>query len=352
MQQANGHEQTMQSAVILGKDNMVLQETEIPALSEGEALIKVSYCGICGSDIHILHGQHPTARFPVTPGHEFVGTLEKICGPCNSGLKPGDLVVAQPFFSCGNCEPCSKGEDNVCRNLRFMGAHANGAFAQYVRVLTRKTYAVPKNVSPRLAALTEPVAVAVHDVRRSGLQVGQNVLIIGGGPIGLLIAIVARSAGAEDILISEISESRRQLAQSMGFATVNPLDADFREKSIGRTGGLGFDVVFEVSGSRSGIASATDLAKITGTFVVVGMTSAPMPVDLSAVFAKELKIQGVRIHSQYSFIGAIKLLAQESLAVDFERLITAEYPLSQVNEAFETAQDSEHQMKVLVKMEP
>lgn len=340
----------MKAAVIEAKNSIHLKEVEMPVLNDGEALIKVKYCGICGSDIHVLKGEHATAEFPVIPGHEFVGELVDIKGSGSDRYEIGDYVVAQPFFSCGNCEPCAKGEDNVCADLHFMGAHTNGGFAEYVKVLTRKMYKIPKDMDLKLAALTEPVAVAVHDVRRSGLQVGETALVIGGGPIGMLIAIVARHAGAKQVVISEISDYRRKVAEQMGFVTVNPIDAGFDAEINELTEGKGFDVCFEVSGSKPGISTAVAKAKITGTVMVIGMTKEPYPVDLSAVFAKELTLKGVRIHSQYNFIGAVELLKDGAINDEFQSMISKVFSLDDVEEAFAFAQVPGDYFKVLIEM--
>lgn len=340
----------MKAAVINQKNSIHLQEIEKPVLKEGEALIKVKYCGICGSDIHVLKGEHPTATFPVIPGHEFVGELVEIKGTGSERYEIGDMVVAQPFFSCGNCEPCSKGNDNVCCELSFMGAHRDGAFGEYVKVLIRKMYKIPKDMDLKLAALTEPVAVAVHDVRRSGIKVGETALVIGGGPIGMLIAMVAENAGAGKIVISEISDARREFAENLGYTAVNPLSEDFHDRLMEITDGKGFHVAYEVSGSKAGIAAAIKYTKITGTVMVIGMTSEPYPVDLSQIFAKELKLQGVRIHAQYNFLGAVELLKNGQCNEKFKSLISKIYKLDDVEEAFEFAQIPGDYFKILVEM--
>ena len=341
---------SMRSAVIEQAGSIHLKEVSMPELGDGEALIRVQYCGICGSDLHVMHGQHPTARFPVTPGHEFVGELVDIKGKGSEKFAIGDTVVAQPFFSCGNCEPCAQGHDNVCRDLHFMGAHCDGAFADYVKVLTRKMYKIPKSMDLELAALTEPVAVAVHDVRRSGLSVGQTALIIGGGPIGMLIGLVAKQAGARRVVISEINGFRRNFAEEMGFDSVDPTAPDFDEQLQALTEGKGFDVCFEVSGSKPGIATAVKYAAIGGMIMIVGMTKEPHPVDLSAMFAKELRMQGVRIHAQYNFIGAIELLKSGVLNEQFHKLISRVFPFEQLEDAFHFAEVPGDYFKILVKM--
>ncbi len=341
---------TMRAAVIREANLLELAEVPVPKLKPGEALVRVKYCGICGSDLHVLHGQHPTARFPVVPGHEFVGEIVATHGEGRDVPAKGETVVAQPFFSCGHCQPCAKGRDNVCRNLCFIGAHTDGAFAQYVKVALRKTYRLPDSVDPRLAALAEPLAVAVHDVRRSRLQVGETALVIGGGAIGLLIAIVARRAGAGRVVVSEPSAWRRKFAESLGFTAVDPLSQDF-DARLGAAGeGLGFDTVFEASGSRPGVAACTRYAKISGRIMIIGMTREPYPVDLSAVFAKELVLEGVRIHAQYHFIGALELLKSGVLDAELSPLISEVFPFEKVTDAFAMAESGGDFLKILVKM--
>ena len=342
---------TMKAGVIEKKGSFHLREKAIPALKPGETLIRVKYCGICGSDVHLLHGLHPTATFPIVPGHEYVGEFVEACGEGAERYQKGDLVVAQPVFSCGNCQPCAKGEDNVCRSLRFGGVHNDGGFGQYTKALTRKVYKLPADIDLKLAALAEPIAVAVHDVRRSGLQVGETALVIGGGTIGLLEAIIARHAGAGRIVISEISEFRRKRAEELGFETVNPLDADFDRRLMDMTDSLGFDVVFECSGSRAGAAAMTKYAKITGKIMIIGLAGEPYPVDLLTVFAKELTLIGVRIHAQYNFIGAVELLKSGKLNDQFAKIVTDVYPVDRLEEAFAYAQTPGDFLKIVVDME-
>jgi len=351
-QQSLTEMKTMRAAVIDDVDRIAIRECPLPVLQNGEALIKVKYCGICGSDLHVLHGEHPTAKFPVIPGHEFVGELADICGETPVPFSIGDMVVAQPFFSCGNCVPCAMGRENICRSLRFMGAHVDGGFAQYVKVSIRKMYKLPRDIDLQLAALVEPVAVAVHDVRLSGLSVGGSALVIGGGPIGLLIAIVARHAGAGTVVICEINEFRRRAAQELGFRTLNPLDEDYADRlsAIHEDCG-GFDVAFEVSGSMPGITTAVDMTRIAGVVMVVGMTGEPHPVSLSKVFQKELEIKGVRIHSQINFIGALELLKSGVLADQLRVLISEIYPMDKLEHAFIRAQSGSDFFKLLISMD-
>lgn len=339
----------MKAAYYLKKHAIDLADLDIPQPKKGEALIKVKYAGICGSDLHVYHGAHPTAKFPVIPGHEFVGELVELGEDACTEIKPGELVVAQPFSACGVCEACITGNDNVCQSLKLLGAHMDGCFAEYVTIPAKKMYRIPTGLDLQLAALAEPLAVAVHDVRRSGLKVGQSALIIGGGPIGIFIAIVAQLAGAE-VYISEVSDFRLEFAKNMGFHTLNPMDPAFDQQAAEITKGKGFDVVFEVSGSKAGIASMTKLAKISGTVMVVGMASDKHPVDTTSVFLKQLNLLGVRIHSQEAFAAAVDILNNGKLNNQLSRLISKTYALKNVKEAYEYVLSSTDYFKVLLEV--
>ena len=340
----------MRAAYIEKPELMYVTEVDVPEIADGEALIRVRYIGVCGTDTHLIHGHHATATFPLIPGHEFVGELVDIKGKEEALFKVGETVVAQEVVSCGHCTACLKGEDNVCQHLQIIGVHTAGGFAEYVKVPSKRLCHVPESIDIRLAAMIEPLAVAVHDVRTSGLKVGETVLVTGGGPIGMLVAIVARAAGARKVVISEIKDFRREFAKGMGFDVVNPLDADFNEQLKALSGGEGFDVSYEVAGVPATITTCIDHTKNTGTVVVIAITTKPYLVDTGLIFAKELTIKGVRIHNMYNFQGAIDLLQVPAVAADVEKLISRVYPLDQVNEAFEYAEKGPDSFKVLVKI--
>jgi len=341
----------MKAAVIEKVGKIVLTDAPVPVLSDGEALIKVKYVGICGSDIHVLMGHHPTAVYPVIPGHEFVGEISEVKGAGSERFQKGDIVAAQEVFSCGVCDACAKGEDNVCRELKIIGIHTDGGFAEYVKVKTHKTYKLAQDIDLELAALIEPLAVAVHDVRRSGLKVGETALVIGGGPIGILIAIVARVAGARKIVVSEINEYRLKFAKAMGFSTINPAEEGFEQKLTELGEGRGFDVSFEAAGAPSAIGTCLDFTKSTGTVVVVAMSERPRVVDTGKIFAKELTLVGVRIHSQYNFLGSVDLVRSGMLNRDLKKLVSKVFSLNDVLAAFEEAQHGKENFKVLVRLD-
>ncbi len=340
----------MLAAIIQKPEVLEICEAPKPAIEDGEALIRVHYTGVCGTDVHLLHGHHATATFPLIPGHEMVGELVEVKGQEAGAFQNGQRVVAQEVLSCGRCTACAKGEDNVCQSLQIIGIHAKGSFAEYVKVPAKKMLAVPDGIDDELAAMTEPLAVAVHDVRLSGLKVGETVLVVGGGPIGMLIAIVARAAGAKRIVISEIKKFRRDFAADMGFDVIDPTIADFDEKLTELIGSEGFDVSFEVAGVKSAISTCIDHTKCTGTVMVIAIAKEPVPVDTTKVFSKELTLKGARIHNFYNFKGALELLQMKSVADDVRKLISKVYHFSDIVEAFDYAEHGEDGFKVLVRI--
>ena len=188
----------MKAVVWENKDVINLREVPVPVPEKGDALIKVIMTGICGSDLTIISGKHPRAKTPTVIGHEFIGIVEKINGTAN-GFEVGDRVAVEPLLSCGHCKHCLNGNAHVCGTLRLLGIEAPGAFAAYATAPLKKIFKLPANISDISAVLLEPLSVAVHTLNYSRLQKGEDVSIIGAGPIGLLCAEVARAKGAGKI---------------------------------------------------------------------------------------------------------------------------------------------------------
>jgi 2-desacetyl-2-hydroxyethyl bacteriochlorophyllide A dehydrogenase len=340
----------MKAAVFNKVNDLTLQERPIPEIGPGEALIKVKCIGICGTDVHVLQGNHATAVYPVIPGHELVGEIAEINGKTSETFKSGDLVVAQEVINCGVCDACFKGSDNVCEQLKILGIHTDGGFAEYVKVLADKLVKLPNDIDIELAAMIEPLAVAVHDVRRSGLKAGEDVLIIGGGPIGLLNALVCRLSGAGLIVISEPSENRRKFAEEMGFVTIDPLAEGFEVKLKEFTGGHGFDVSFEAAGAPDALNVCIRNTKPSGGVVIIAIASKPYPIDTAEVFFRELTLYGVRIHTMYDFKSAASMVAGGKLNADLRRMISKVFTLDEVVAAFEYVMTDREAFKTLVRI--
>jgi 2-desacetyl-2-hydroxyethyl bacteriochlorophyllide A dehydrogenase len=339
----------MKASVLTDFGKIEYLDVPEPEFGYDEALVKVAYSGVCGTDVHVSQGHHPAAAPPLIMGHEFSGTVEKVGKQNKKGLEPGQRVVVQPFYSCGVCELCITGRDNVCPELRIFGVHRDGSFAEYVSAPVLRIHPVGKDADLKLAALTEPLAVALHDVRMSGMKVGQTVFVIGGGPIGVLIAAVARLNGASEILVTEINPFRKDLLTKLGFDVFDPSNGDVRENVRKRTAGRGYDRVFEVSGTKSGSELMLEAVKIGGTVMVVGIPTDKYPLDTDLIFKREIRIQGVRIHSQINFRDAVTTAARPEMQEVLRALVTHEFPLSDLDKAVDLAQNSKKVSKIIIK---
>ena len=329
-----------------GDRTITIEEREPEPLRPGEARIAVAYVGICGTDLHIFHGDMDArvAR-PATIGHEMSGTIVDLA-PDVEGWSVGDAVTVMPLAWDGTCPACLAGNEHICQNLDFIGIDSPGALQENWNVPASTLVRLPAEVSLRDAALVEPVAVAVHDVRRSELGPGDRAVVIGAGPIGVLIATVATAFGAE-VVIAEIDANRRAAAEEMGLRTLDPSAVDQVAWVEEWTGGAGADVVFEVSGSAAAVLGATSLAKVRGTLVVVAIHSQPRPLDLHRLFWRELRILGARVYERRDFERAVQLVAEGAIPAD--RLITRVVPLAETGSAFEALEEG-RAMKLLVEV--
>jgi 2-desacetyl-2-hydroxyethyl bacteriochlorophyllide A dehydrogenase len=257
----------------------------------------------------------------------------------------GQQVVVRPLISCNECAACKAGHSHICQKLLFLGIDAPGALQNYWTVPAEIVHVVPDQVPLHIAALIEPVAVACHDVRRGSLASGESAVVFGAGPIGLLIALLARHKGAR-VLITDVNPTRLELARSLDLEAVPPDRlASAMESLAGETGA---DVVFEVSGAAAAIAEATGLLRTRGRLVVVGIHSEPHEVDLFRVFWRELQLLGARVYEPGDFDEAIALVAEGSLPLD--RLVSSVIPLDEVAKGFEMLHSGGGAVKVLIAM--
>jgi (R,R)-butanediol dehydrogenase/meso-butanediol dehydrogenase/diacetyl reductase len=318
--------------------------TSVPPPGPGEVQVAVAYCGLCGTDLHIVHGDMDArVRTPLIFGHETSGTVAAV-GAGVHGWSVGDPLVVMPLIADGTCAACLAGHQHICQNLIFVGIDSPGGLQQRWNVPASIAVPIPRDLDLRTAALVEPVAVAVHDVRRSELQVGDHVVVLGGGPIGVLIAGVARDAGAH-VLVAEIDPSRRDRIAGLGFPVIDPSAADLAGEVERWTGGTGADVVFEVSGAAAAARSTTALAKVRGTIVIVAIHGAAREIDLQRVFWRELRLLGARVYQRSDFDRAIDLLHGGRIPV--EAIISDVVPLSRTAAAIEDL-SAGRAMKILV----
>lgn len=317
-------QKTMKAAVYAGKGRLEIREVPIPGIFREEALIKVKYAGICGTDLHILAGKHPRAKPPLIMGHEFSGKIMEI-NSAEKDFKKGDRVVVEPLISCGKCYTCRSGKNYVCENLGFYGIDKNGAFAEYVAVAAHRIFKLPSDIRFDTGALVEPVAVAVHALRISNVKTGDTVCVIGAGPIGLITALVAGLSGASRVLVCEKEPSRIRLAEKFGLIAVDVSKKDPAAAVFDFTSGRGADLIVEAAGYPASVLSSPGLCRVGGEIVFVAMPKQPLPVDILTTTFRELTLKGVRGYAPFDFERAIRIISSSGL--DFGKLISEKFPL-------------------------
>lgn len=334
----------MKASVYLGPEQVEPREIDEPKRGDHEVLIRVARAGLCGTDLHIYQGHmDQRVEIPLVMGHEMCGDI--VDAPDGADFKPGDRVVVEPTVACGACPACRRGHRHVCQNLNFLGIDSSGAFQALWNAPLDRLHRVPDALDDDAGALIEPLAVAVHDVRRAKVELGDRAVVIGGGPIGVLVAMAARLDGA-DVVISEVNPFRLEKAEALGFQTVNPLEVDLLNYVEEWTDGAGADLVFEVSGSAPGAKVMTELVRVRGTIALVGVHAEPRPVDLQRFFWRELHLVACRVYEPVDFERAIRLAA--SGAVDVKSLITDTLSLDDAAKGFEQMMAGGEVMKVLL----
>jgi len=334
----------MTGAAYVGESRLETVPTDAVSPGPGELQIAVAYCGLCGTDLHIVHGDMDArVSTPLIFGHEMSGTVSAL-GTGVDGWAVGDPLTVMPLIWDGTCAACLDGNQHICQNLEFVGIDSPGALQQHWNVPASIAVRLPADLDLRTAALVEPVAVAVHDVRRSELQTGDRAVVLGGGPIGVLIATVARHAGAR-VLVAEVDAARRERIAALGFEVVDPAATDIVAEVERWTDGVGADVVFEVSGAAAAVRTLTALPKVRGTIVVVAIHGAPREIDLQRVFWRELRLLGARVYRRSDFDRATQLLRDGVIPSD--ALITGVVPLERTAAAIDDL-TAGRAMKVLV----
>lgn len=339
----------MKKIVWTGTRQVEIVESEIPIPGPNQAVIQIKYAGICGSDLHVFSGQHPTARPPMVLGHEAVGTLYAIHSD-RTDIKVGDKVCTHTVEPCHACEACCTGRENLCDNVKIMGTNLDGVFCQYVCVNADRVIRFEDDVDDRIAALVEPLTVGVHDVRRSGLRLGENVLIGGAGPIGLIIGMTAKFAGAAHVVLSEIDPVRIKMARELGFTVADPNGTDFDAVCRANTEGKGFDRAFEITSVQSSFTNLLRHLKKGGVIVQVGMPpkGTKFSVDLDKLIYSECEVRGVRHHTMNDMQMAAKIINSGVMNDVLQQLVSAVYPMEDCLSAFLRAGEDKTMLRVLL----
>ncbi len=319
----------------------------IPELKEDEILVKIMRIGVCGSDIHVYHGKHPYTDYPVTQGHEVSGKIEKI-GLRVQGFKPGDKVTIQPQVVCGHCYPCTHGKYNICDELKVMGFQTTGTASEFFAVDSEKVIKLPDEMIYEEGAMLEPCAVAVHAVLKGGDVTNFNVLVLGAGPIGNLVAQTSLALGAKAVMITDLSDFRLGVAKEVGIdITINPTKVDLSEEIIKAFGPDKADLIIECVGANKTIDDAIENARKGTDIIVVGVFGDKPIIDLGFVQDRELRVIGSMMYQTNDFIKAIELV--HSKKIDLKPLMTNHFPFEDYNKAYKFIEDKKDKvMKVFI----
>ena len=342
---------TMRALIYRKVREVEVIEHPVPSLSAEDALVEVSHCGICGTDLHIvLEGMSPPDRIG---GHEWAGRIAAL-GVGATGWAIGDPVVVKPRPGCGSCASCLAGRPMLCANRDAIGQGAgesNGAFAEYVRAPAADLLRVPESLDLRHAALVEPLAVALHGITLSGVEAGGRALVTGAGPIGLLTIAALRARGVDDVVASEPSEHRRARAAAVGAGTVvHPDELETPAMPFTVVDGA-FDAALECSGNPRAIESALAQLRRMGTLVLVGTGMRRPKLDHNRVLLNELVLTGAYCYDEDGIEAALELLASGRLPAD-ELIEPEDVPLEGMLEAAERCAAGELAGKVMVVPRP
>lgn len=344
----------MKGLFVTGPGEGCVRMGDIPKPANGQALIKMEYAGICGGDPAIFaHNNYGgTKEKPRVSGHEFYGEVVAINNPdgrpCR--VKVGDKVVGSQDAPCGICDQCLAGRPSICSGQYGARVRPSGCFAEYFERDIDRLFPVNPQIDPVVATIAEPLAVAVFDVRFTGVGMGDNVLIIGAGAVGILIGLLARQNGASKVVFAELSEHRLELMRSMGFETLHSIKDDVPAKMREMTNGVGADYVFETSGSQPGWNTSLEAVKYGGIVVPVGLPYVDREIDFGKVYEKEIDLLSVNMHQVGDFSKAVDIINSGVLNEEFRKLITSIWPLDQTIEALNASIDKAGKdIKILIK---
>jgi len=325
-------------------------EVPRPGIGGNQVLLRIRRIGVCGSDLHVYHGKHPYTSYPVVQGHEFCGEVAET-GPDVESLRPGDLVTAPPQLVCGQCLPCREGRYHICENLKVIGFQAPGVAQEFFSFPESELLKLPASFSPEVGALVEPAAVAIHAVRRAGSVSGLDVLVLGAGPIGNLVGQVAQWKGARQILISDLSDYRLEIARQCGIQnTFNAREGGLEDRVAEIFGSKRADVSFECVGAGQTANQAMRCVRKGGVVIVVGVFGDCPPIDLGLAQDRELDVRGSLMYQRQDYTEAIRCLAEGGIAAG--PLLTKSFSFRQYPDAYTFIEENrEKVMKIMIDLD-
>lgn len=335
--------------VVADLEHVTVETVVRPEPGPDEALVRMRVTGVCGSDTHAVHGRHPFIALPYHPGHEVVGIVESIGARVNT-VAAGQRVVVEPTLPCWHCKTCTTGSSNLCENLQFFGCGwQQGGMADFFTVRADRLHPVPDDLDDLTAALIEPLATPVHAVRLAGDVAGRCVVVLGAGPIGLLVLAAARAHGARRIVVTDVLPAKRAHALTLGADAVADAAAPDVVEQVRAELGESADVVFDCVAVQATLTQALAMVGKGATVVVVGVPAREVTVPLPVIQDHQIRIQGSATYLPEDFRESIGLL--QAGAVRQQDIVTAVHPLSDAPTAFAAAAGGEH-LKVLIVPDP
>ena len=338
----------MKQIEIIQPGKVKINELDKPVRKEGEALLKLLYGGICGSDLNTYRGVLSYAKYPVTPGHEFSAEIVEI-DDNTYGLKAGDIVTANPYFNCGTCYSCQRGFVNCCTGNQTMGVQRDGGFREYLTMPIERIY-LNDGLSAKEMTLLEPFCISYHGVKRAKVQRGEAVLVVGAGTIGVFAAISAKLAGAK-VYMCDVAKEKLEYAMNFGIDGIilNDNNDTFMEKVNEVTKTNGFDVTIEAVGLPSTFQNCVDAVAFHGRTIIIGVGKTNVDFNFTTIQRKEMDIMGSRNATKEDFQEVIQII-KEGKVENLKKIVTNEYAFADAQTAFaELDVNAAKMLKVILK---
>lgn len=342
---------TMRQQVMTAPKQIIYRDIPIPQVGPDQVLLKIKKIGICGSDIHVYHGTHPYTSYPITQGHEVSGQIVAV-GEYVKDLKVGMKVTPEPQVFCGRCYPCLHGKYNLCEKLKVMGFQTTGTASEYFACDASKITVLPDEMTYAEGAMIEPLAVTVAAAKKFPNIKGAKVVVLGCGPIGILLSQSVKAMGAEAVMVTDISEGRLALAKELGADyAVNTRNVDFGEALVEAFGPDKADVIFECAGSDITMNQAIQNARKGSTIVLVAVFGKLATVDLAKLNDSELDLATSMMYRHEDYVDAIRYVNEGK--IQLKPLMTAHFGFDQWQEAYEFIDNNrEKTMKVIMDIDP
>nr|MDO8114002.1 zinc-dependent alcohol dehydrogenase family protein [Candidatus Sigynarchaeota archaeon] len=323
----------MKAAIIKEKRVLKVENVDKPKITDNEVLVKVKASGVCGTDVHVYEGEIPIAKLPVIPGHEFCGVVEEV-GKAIKDIKIGDRIAVEPNLFCGQCHFCRTGKKHFCENWAAVGLTRSGGFAEYCAVPRQAVYKIEDSLSFNDAAFFEPTACVLHGIERSHAKLGDTVVVMGAGSIGLIYTQALKAVGVKSVIICDIDDNKLKIAKSLGAEkTLNSKKDDVVKIVKEMTYGLGAEVVIDAAGAEQTLNLAFSLVQNCGSIVVFGVPpeNLKLPVKMYDIYRREVSVIGSFTNPPPTNEQALKLMATGR--IKYDQLVTHPVSLDQVESA-------------------